>query len=181
MADWEIAPEDAQFYSLGSFKKHHGSREFFWDKNRNRWLQTSYATMEWHKSHSTFEMRPDPAVSDKPSPVDAVKWNGEGLPPAGTVCECTFFDVDRYFKVKVLDAERNGRKAVVTLDAFGNFSQVLWGYDFRPIKSDSEKWLESAMDCVVLDDKCTAEDVIGMIHSAIVSGKLPTPKVKNNE
>lgn len=54
-ADWSKAPEDAQFFSLGIFRKHHNGNEYCWLDSK--WRSECFDDIDWHKNHEGFEMR----------------------------------------------------------------------------------------------------------------------------
>ncbi|MFU5479539.1 hypothetical protein ACM7V8_28580 [Pseudomonas aeruginosa] len=76
--DWSTAPEGAthwepegRMYRAGWMKKELG-KWFWWSKGSKEWVFTSNVTA---KRETTFEARPQET------------WDGQGLPPVGTVCE----------------------------------------------------------------------------------------------
>ena len=79
--DWSKAPEGAQgfmprttLWAEGWWKQCRGKR-FFCHAGKDEWNQTYADPFGQHG----FVYRPDPD--------NAVAWSGEGLPPAGTLCE----------------------------------------------------------------------------------------------
>ena len=61
--DWSKAPEDAQFFSCGAFRRHEHDEECLW--NGLKWVLTGFDDMLWHEKQPDFEIRP----SDTPEPV----------------------------------------------------------------------------------------------------------------
>ena len=57
MIYWNEAPEGAQFYSFGYYRKHVGEDEYFFEDNE--WRTGMYDSIECHKTHAKdFEIRP---------------------------------------------------------------------------------------------------------------------------
>lgn len=143
--------------------------------------------LEYFNDYPYAEIKWQPAVSDEPTPEEdeafaaleaksgakAEGWNGEGLPPAGIECEFNHpdFGWTGCATIGVFRGE------MVCAPNGGGFYQGSASM-YRPAKSEREKWLESAMECLTLDGRCTPEDFIGMAHDAMVRGDLPVPKVK---
>lgn len=76
--DWSTAPKDAthwepdSYHVFGSWMKKEGDSWFWWEGDVGRW-SPSLSISE--QRMGTFEARPQES------------WNGQGLPPVGTVCE----------------------------------------------------------------------------------------------
>ncbi|HHX6672807.1 TPA: hypothetical protein ACVGL4_000571 [Pseudomonas aeruginosa] len=78
--DWSKAPEGATHwepsgpgFNKGWMKKE-GNEWFFWSEGSNRWFQGKLSCNVSAEREATFEARPQEA------------WDGQGLPPVGTVC-----------------------------------------------------------------------------------------------
>ena len=116
-------------------------------------------------------------------PETRSEWNGEGLPPVGTVCEVNH--TGEWYLTKIIG-----------YDEFLPVFKVDWSdryayasgkdFRFRPIKSDKEKWVEQASktfhtNCIV--DYTGQPFLHGLdgIYDALISGELPIPKGSNNE
>lgn len=56
--DWSKAPEDAQFYSGGHFRKYEQDEEFQWVDECTTWYETDYETLAEHRCYPDFQMRP---------------------------------------------------------------------------------------------------------------------------
>lgn len=76
--DWSKAPEGATHWEPTGPEFHEGwmkkelGKWFWWSKGSKEWVFTSNVTA---KRETTFEARPQET------------WDGQGLPPVGTVCE----------------------------------------------------------------------------------------------
>lgn len=109
-----------------------------------------------------------PILDDKPH---APEWDGEGLPPVGTVCEY-----------------QNNRRCPswkrVEVTAIGQEKILMWDYtsdrenhlllkslgNFRPIRTNREKWIDQATDVALQPG-----DAAGNVYDALKSGELPQP------
>lgn len=54
--DWSTAPEDAQFYSAISFRKHGSGEEYHW--TGDEWAETFFETIREHERYLDFQRRP---------------------------------------------------------------------------------------------------------------------------
>lgn len=79
--DWNTAPEGAthweprgSFYREGWMKKV-GNKWSYWAEGRKAWISGTSACNVSAEREETFEARPQEV------------WDGQGLPPVGTVCE----------------------------------------------------------------------------------------------
>ncbi|HBP5690612.1 TPA: hypothetical protein L6B06_11545 [Pseudomonas aeruginosa] len=76
--DWSTAPKDAthwepdSYHVFGSWMKKEGDSWFWWEGDVGRWSPSLFIS---EQRMGTFEARPQES------------WNGQGLPPVGTVCE----------------------------------------------------------------------------------------------
>ncbi|EMY3672593.1 hypothetical protein AAIQ05_000388 [Pseudomonas aeruginosa] len=79
--DWSTAPDGAthwepngKLFCEGWMKKE-GNKWSYWIEGRKVWVSQTPACVVSAESEATFEARPQEF------------WNGQGLPPVGTVCE----------------------------------------------------------------------------------------------
>ena len=82
------------------------------------------------------------------SPLQAIKkeWNGEGLPPAGIECEVFDHEEKQYSRCKTLSAATmSGERACATIEPKGHFGRLIWGANFRPIRTKEQQERESAI------------------------------------
>lgn len=107
-------------------------------------------------------------------PKTKPEWNGEGLPPVGTVCNY------KYFRDGAICSGEC--KIMSVQDGFVWFKpscakhRVMPANDVafvRPIKSDKQMWIQKAINCCDPD--------YGEIYDALISGELPLPKGVKNE
>ena len=101
------------------------------------------------------------------------EWNGEGIPPVGTVCKGWLGD--GWYKCEVLAHKESGVACY-----FPEFrdSGLKWIGRFRTIKSDKEKWIEQAraLDCYPVEGMLSRSDFLSKVYDTLISGELPIPK-----
>ncbi|MFU7382418.1 hypothetical protein ACOAQ5_29815 [Pseudomonas aeruginosa] len=91
--DWSKAPKDAthwepdSYHVFGSWMKKEGDSWFWWEGDVGRWSPSLFIS---EQRMGTFEARPQES------------WNGQGLPPVGTVCEACWNSPDEYYQIMVL-------------------------------------------------------------------------------
>lgn len=67
------------------------------------------------------------------------KWNGQGLPPVGTHCECTWGWKGLWVECIYHGKLRNGMPIIEELDGgLMEFESALENVEFRPLKSEAE-------------------------------------------
>ena len=157
--DWATAPKDAQFYSCSAFRKHENGEEFYYADGC--WNTEAFDSINFYQGFPDFEMRPESS---------APAWDGQGLPPVGTVCEMQYNEsqwgevtITAYGKQYFLFEDDKGQELVEHIDRI----------NLRPIKSDREKWIDAAdrlMESVSEEHKR-----MSCLYDALKSGKLPTP------
>ena len=115
-------------------------------------------------------------------PETKPKWNGEGLPPVGTVCDLVEYGRPT---VEIIAHARNKASDVAIYKYYDIDDKLQTGFKiagcFHPIKSDKEKWIEQSIE---IASRSAAEcDVTfsNAIYEALKSGELPIPKGINNE
>jgi hypothetical protein len=73
-------------------------------------------------------------------------WNGEGLPPANIECEVFDHEEKQYSRCKTLSAATmSGERACATIEPKGHFGRLIWGVNFRPIRTKEQQERESAI------------------------------------
>jgi len=73
-------------------------------------------------------------------------WNGEGLPPADIECEVFDHEEKQYTRCKTLSAATmSGERACATIEPKGHFGRLIWGVNFRPIRTKEQQERESAI------------------------------------
>ena len=67
-------------------------------------------------------------------------WNGEGLPPADIECEVFDHEEKQYSRCKTLSAATmSGERACATIEPKGHFGRLIWGVNFRPIRTQAQR------------------------------------------
>lgn len=116
--------------------------------------------------------------------VDTPDWNGEGLPPVGTICQAK---VPRsitgweWRKVKVVESGIPGaEKEVLVYDL--ETTLPAWTDEFRPLRTEAERAREDAETAI---RTCLAGTGAGItrlaakgIYDAIAAGKIPGVKLE---
>ena len=117
-----------------------------------------------------MSMRSNDIIAYRPiiETPQAPEWNGEGLPPVGTVC------LKGCKKVQVLahaDVKSPTGTAVVW-QALDDFSEIDWAVCnvFAPIRTDRERWIDAASEAALKHG-----DALGNLYDALKSGDLPQP------
>lgn len=118
-----------------------------------------------------------------PSEKTNIEWNGEGLPPVGTVCEHWWggvYDDD----VEIVQYRRNGNHVVfwrINKDCVDGAE--IPTAEFRPLRTERERWVGAA--CAVFHGRCMHDysgqhfvEAMGAVYDAIKSGKIKAPEVK---
>ena len=118
-------------------------------------------------------------------PETRSEWNGEGLPPIGTVCEMLVGDdligdrvlIMGYYNDLVWVTVQFWDDGVVYHGRHNTFT-LTQDLTFRSTKSDKEKWVESVQEFYnlklqkIAPNQATLEEV----YDALISGELDLPK-----
>ncbi|HEJ2170564.1 TPA: hypothetical protein ACKP5U_003273 [Pseudomonas aeruginosa] len=134
--DWSTAPKDAthwepdSYHVFGSWMKKEGDSWFWWEGDVGRWSPSLFIS---EQRMGTFEARPQES------------WNGQGLPPVGTVCERrTLPGGDgRYEQVRIIARTRKGFPVWENTDGvfagISKFPHLVGGRpEFRPIRTHEQ-------------------------------------------
>lgn len=70
----------------------------------------------------------------------AAEWNGEGLPPVGTVCEAKTVQCARWNMATIVHVTKKG--VALYEDCFGDYMGSAAPSDFRPLKSDRKREID---------------------------------------
>ena len=158
--DWTTAPADAQFYGCRAFRKHDSGNEYRWKDGA--WCKSQYDTIEHYEIHfDDFELRPESSEA---------AWNGQGLPPVGTVCEAQY-KIGKEYEPEYGEILFMGSDIYVIKTDNGEKARFVDGARFYPIKSDRDKWIYVARE----EFAEFSDTLIGKIYDALKSGKLPAP------
>lgn len=119
-----------------------------------------------------------------PLPSDKKEWNGEGLPPIGTVC-VVVKQYSPYFKHHVGKEVRIIAHATDTIAVYeiddgdcGLEFHGLVASCFAPIKSKRDEWIEKAAEAFFNQGGEINDNAFGAVYDGIVSGDLPIPEAE---
>ncbi len=112
--------------------------------------------------------------------VDMPEWNGDGLPPVGTVCMANLGNGWTDVKVAYIGDEGGFREALVFEI---KSTKPAWADEFRPLRTEADKARDGAIKEMILYtslDANSAKDCnhIANIYDAISAGKIPGVKLE---
>lgn len=107
-------------------------------------------------------------VLDAPAEA-APKWNGEGLPPVGEVCE--HYANDQWQKCEVTKYTESYMLIWDYFEQWGYTERIDSSKVFRPIRTDREKWVKAASEV----SPCIHDDDLYALCDAMLNNELPTP------
>ena len=113
-----------------------------------------------------------------------IKWDGQGLPPVGTVCEGFTQDSARQWRwLEVEMLKHNNLKSGECAVHAVHHGVLRWCSEFRPIKSDKEKWIDKSLGSLghYFDAGDYQRRLFSHIYDALISGELPIPEVKHDK
>nr|DAQ24801.1 MAG TPA: hypothetical protein [Caudoviricetes sp.] len=116
--------------------------------------------------------------------VDIPEWNGEGLPPVGTICEYSL--AGRVWSTCKIDLYVGTQGVVISCDVFEGIQYVDFAkyddFEFRPLRTEAERAREDAETAI---RTCLAGTGAGItplaakgIYDAIAAGKIPGVKLE---
>lgn len=123
-----------------------------------------------------------------PSEKTNIEWNGEGLPPVGTVCDAKIPHrqsgelTHLWVKVVVIAHHEIKGKIYSWVAAHDGFYPP-GELEFRPLRTERERWVGAA--CAVFHGRCMHDysgqhfvEAMGAVYDAIKSGKIKAPEVE---
>jgi hypothetical protein len=113
---------------------------WFWLPAEN----ANYGINVWNGPIS-YPHHPEDLLFPRPEP-EQPEWDGQGLPPVGTVCEAKSISGE-WFKVEVIklgDGIISGRHEAACMDA--ETGQLRWCQHFRPVRTERERVIDEAID-----------------------------------
>ena len=116
--------------------------------------------------------------------VDIPEWNGEGLPPVGTICEYSL--AGRVWSACKIDLYVGTQGVVISCDVFEGIQYVDFAkyddFEFRQLRTEAERAREDAEAAI---RTCLAGTGAGItplaakgIYDAIAAGKIPGVKLE---
>ncbi|ATG86294.1 hypothetical protein [Pseudomonas phage IME180] len=130
--DWSTAPDGATHWEPTSpdfhegWMKKEGNKWFYWGKGSEAWFHKPRYCNVSAEREATFEARPQES------------WDGQGLPPVGTVCEWHESDGWAYTESKVVAYTDDG--LFVCMQKPGQRPEVLRidNCEFRPVRTPEQ-------------------------------------------
>lgn len=107
--------------------------------------------------------------------VDMPEWNGDGLPPVGTVCMANLANGWTDVKVAYIGDEGGCREALVFEI---KTSKPAWADEFRPLRTEAEKDRDEFVKLVMGWMHHAGDAEIALIYDAIAAGKIPGVKLE---
>lgn len=125
---------------------------------------------DWQSAISQEQYEAALAASQQPA------WDGEGLPPVGTECECKV--TVNWFRCKVMYISE--KCAVLK---YGESEQAWFtpSCEFRPIRTEAERKREEFIDQLMKEWLFLGHDreQAGSLYDAIAAGKIPGVKLED--
>lgn len=125
--DWSKAPE-------GTTHRFQGNRYHYWMRETSSgtgWEFWNGVNLEWQED---FDPAPELHTPRPVEPQEAITWNGEGLPPVGTVCDALVPGKDFWRMVKVVYVGEPGSKNEALVFDMHD-TKPAWCDEFRPIRT----------------------------------------------
>lgn len=108
--------------------------------------------------------------------VDVPEWNGDGLPPVGTICMANFANGWTDVKVAYIGDEGGCREALVFEV---KTTKPAWADEFRPLRTEAEKAREAVChEIASMIGRGTFFEDAERIYDAIAAGKIPGVKLE---
>jgi hypothetical protein len=143
--DWDSAPKDATHWE----PENDEYCESWMKKDGDIWFYFSPKFKIWVKSDD-IAVRRIKLMIHRPQ-VEPKEWNGEGLPPVGTVCDVrepknkfSCFSTWSQCTYLLTNIDKLGKKQHVIKDHHGNVAIFYEesGVEFRPIRSEEDRAVE---------------------------------------
>lgn len=175
--NWDEAPEGATHLWLGRsnypWYKVEGREKYQYFNETNQWIKI-YVSDAYFTSG--FVTRPTinqqlTVVKEKftteevvCSKMEPTSWDGEGLPPIGTICEMYIDEIDEWVQGEVFAIHKGHIHIWNDKAESGCFTNN--PTDLRPIKSNRDKWIES-----IIENKEELYRQLGYRYDTIVGNK----------
>jgi hypothetical protein len=150
---WAGAPEGATHWEPGSFKFSAGWMRLkdgwwsYWSDSQKRWLSGA-------PSCNVSVSRADTFISRPTTQSDA--WNGDGLPPVGTVCDVEY-DTGRelWHEAEIIYHKSDDPRFCAARLRITHPDKLVWASQFRPIHTpeqiaaaEREAYIKRMRECV---------------------------------
>lgn len=131
-----------------------------------------YLAEDWELAEVTREEYESALAASQP------QWNGEGMPPEGTVCEYMkrSLTINEWTECTV---DYVGSSFVVYRDCYGvELTGIKGDVTFRPIRSERDKVIDEMRKVVTNYNKTDVIHAIEQLYDAIAAGKIPHIQLK---
>lgn len=127
--DWSKAPEGATHFCGDTWYTHGNDHWHYWSPSANQWFQTPYASPENFSWWGASEAHPA-----------ATEWNGEGLPPVGTVCWYGVGTDERRIIAHIDQGEEAGYYRFLAMGQAGEMGGIVVAIAdcFKPIRTPEQ-------------------------------------------
>lgn len=168
-------------FKNGNVQSGYPAGEYSWE---HEWAYSNIIAYRLHKPQEEERVNPDDeadlneCIGQDAAPV----WNGEGLPPVGVECECSWCG-DEWQPCKILFA--SNQIVVVKLKESGmDDAYNIGDVTFRPIRSEADKKREDALDAIYgaiasAERAHNRSDEADKVYEAIAAGKIPGVKLED--
>jgi hypothetical protein len=106
-----------------------------------------YFSFSWAEWQARRALRLEHGLILEPAPEINETPESQWMPEVGEICEAYNFSLDIWVKAKTLDAktESTPETAFVAINPDGTCRMLFWSHNFRPIKTERERFVSIAL------------------------------------
>lgn len=165
--DWDRMPKGAVTFSLDSHTgavSWYNQNEDFWDHGTQSWKPDS--NPNFFTRYKIADFLPVHFLDKNPDFLQ------DNLPPNGTPCIWVEGGEEGYISAV-------GERSLLFRTQYEELqiSKIHW--KFRPIKSERDEWVKEVGALLGINHTPASSEWVGMVYDAMISGKLPIPKVNH--
>jgi hypothetical protein len=163
---WRDAPEGATHWIPPSPASSDVDKGVFAKKVDGQWM--GWAGTRWKAipdaDGRTFGKSVEQVAIPRPEPENP-EWDGEGLPPVGTVCEVVSPNTGTSSRIRIV--AHGETMLLADIEGQGE-SPLMKGRNFRPLRPHRERVIDEAMSVSgpYIDSRATAEKMAGALYDA---------------
>lgn len=156
-------------FKNGNVQSGYPAGEYSWE---HAWQGANIIAYRLHQPQEVAqaESEQEADLNDCIGQAPTTEWNGEGLPPAGCVCERSWAG-DKWLQCKIIFT---GDEIVLVKLATREAAYQLSDVRFRPIRSEAERKRSDIIDALT---NFTLRGDATDIYDAIAAGKIPGIKL----